>query len=354
MLNLLDAAPNAAAPVGPVLPPVETAHSWAMPTQASNFAAPTDLLYFFILGLDLFFFVLVMGAMGYFMWKYRRRSPDQKTSSISHNGRIELLWSVIPAVLLIVIFVWGEVDFVKESVPPSDALQVRVTGRKWSWTIEYPDYPGAVLTSSNTEPVPTLVVPLGRPVQLTMTSDDVIHSFFVPAFRVKRDVVPGRYSMLWFEPTVAGDYNLFCTEYCGDQHSTMTGVVKVLPPDEFEAALKEAARLEIKEGEGIVDFGARVFSRRGCGACHSIDGSKKTGPTWKNLWGKDEVLLTGTKAIRGEEGMNYLRQSMLEPNAEIVSGYAGVGMPSFAGQLDDKQIDALIAYMKSLSDAGGN
>ena len=174
------AAAEAATKASTKLPPLETAHPWAMPTQASTFAESTDNLYYFIIALDVFFFVILMGAMGYFMWKYRRRSKDQKTSSITHNGKVEFLWSAIPAVLLVIIFVWGEIDFVKQSLPPTDGVDVRVTGRKWYWTVEYPDYPGVTLTSNVDEPQLTLLVPKDRPVRLTMTSEDVLHSFLHP------------------------------------------------------------------------------------------------------------------------------------------------------------------------------
>lgn len=340
-------APETAA-MEPKLPPVEAPHAWAMPVQASTFAESTDNLYYFILALDVFFFVLVMGAMVYFMVKYRRRSKDQKTSSITHSGKLEFLWSAIPAILLVIIFIWAEVDYVRQSVPPQDAMQIRVVGRKWFWTVEYPDYPGVTLTSNIEEPTVTMMVPKGRPVQLLLTSEDVIHSFYAPAFRIKRDAVPGRYNSIWFEATRTGDYNLFCAEYCGDWHSKMTGVIRVLEPEEFEAAVLEAGRLEQKEGETPEQFGERIYASRGCNACHSVDGAAGTGPTWKGIWGRTENLVDGTITIDGAEGMNYIRESILEPNARIVAGYVGVNMPSYAGQLNDEQIDALIAYMKTL------
>ncbi len=342
-----DAAAPAAEAASAPLPPLETAHSWAMPTQASTFAESTDNLYWFITALDTAFFILIIGAMGYFMWKYRRRSQDQKTSSITHNGMVEFLWSAIPTVLLLVIFVWGECDFVKQSVPPQDALEVRVTGQKWYWTVEYPKYPGVTLNSSTDEPALSLMVPKGKPVRLTMTSNDVIHSFYVPAFRLKRDVIPGRYTQIWFEATKVGEFNLFCTEYCGDLHSQMGGVVKVLEPADFERALKEAGTLEQEEGESMADYGGRIYKRRGCVACHSVDGTDGTGPSWKGIWGRTENLASGTVTIEGERGQQYIRESILEPNKEIVSGYAPQ-MPSYQGQLDDTQISALIEYMKTL------
>lgn len=323
--------------------PLETEHSWSMPTGASTFAESTDALYWFIVALDVLFFALVIGAMVYFMWKYRRKSKDQKTSSITHNGKIEFLWSAIPAILLVVVFIWGEVDFVKQSVPPSDALDVRVTGRKWYWTVEYPNYPGVILASNVEQPVVTMIVPKDRPVRLTMTSQDVLHSFFVPAFRVKRDVVPGRYTQLWFEATRVGEFNLFCTEYCGDWHSKMTGVVKVMEPENFEAAIEEAGKLEKEETESDADFGKRIYSRRGCNACHSVEGKDGTGPAWNGMYGKTEQTDKGPVEVDDD----YIRRSILEPNAEIVAGYAA-GMPSFQGQLEDEHIVALIEYMKTL------
>lgn len=339
--NVAAAAPPA--PPAPKLPPLETLHSWAMPTQASTFAESTDNLYLFIVFLDAFFFVLILAAMGYFMWKYKRRSPDQKTSSITHNGKIEFLWSAIPAVLLVVIFAWAEIDFIKQTTPPADAIDIRVTGRQWFWQVDYPDYPGVSLTSSTEEPLITMIVPKGRPVRLIMTSEDVLHSFYVPAFRVKKDVVPGRYTTLWFEATRVGEFNIFCTEYCGDRHSSMAGVIKVLEPASFEAALREAAKLEQKPTESVADFGGRIYTRRGCNACHTLNGDPATGPTWKGLYGKTETLADGTTLTVDD---NYIKESILQPQAKIVAGFTGANMPSYQGQLDDKQITAIIDFIK--------
>lgn len=330
-------------------PPWETLHAWAPLPEASTFAPGTETLYMFIVGLSVFFFALIMGAMFWFMYKYRRRGDDDKTSSITHNGKIEFLWSAIPAVLLVVIFIWGELDFVKQSIPPNDAIDIRVTGRQWSWTVEYPDYPGVSFTSSTQEPVVTMMVPKGRPVRLTMTSADVLHDFYIPVMRVKRDVVPGRYTTMWFEATQVGEFNMYCAEYCGDQHSMMTGVVKVLEPDLFESALLEAGKLERDQGETDEAYGERIYARRGCNACHSIDGVPKVGPTWKGLWGSTQSYTDGTSvSIDGADGENHLKESILQPAAKIRAGFAGAQMPSFLGQLDDDQIKALTAYIKTL------
>lgn len=324
--------------------PWETLTPWSTLPQASTFAEGTDNVYLFIVVLSVFFFALIMGVQGYFMWKYRRQSEDQKTSSITHNGKVEFLWSAIPAVLLVVIFIWGEVDFLKQAVPPPDAIQVRVTGRQWYWTVDYPDHPGVQLTSSVDDSNVTLMVPKGKPVQLTMTSEDVLHSFYVPAFRVKRDVVPGRYTTMWFEATQVGTFNMYCAEYCGDQHSAMIGTVKVLEPEQFDAALAEAGKLEQDEGESLADFGKRIYSRRGCNACHSLDGQPKTGPTWQGLWNKQETTDKGTVTVDD----NYIKESILDPNAQIVSGFNSVKMPSYKGQLDDQHITALVEFIKTL------
>lgn len=334
-----------AAKAAPKLPPVETVNSWALPTDASTFADSTDTLYLFIVALDLLFFVLIIGAMLYFAWKYRRRSEDQKTSSITHSGKIEFLWSAIPAILLVIIFAWAEVDYVKQSTPPMDAVNIRVTGHQWFWVTEYPDYPGVQLTSSTEEPTTTLMVPKGRPVRITLSSDDVIHSFYVPAFRVKKDAVPGRYTSIWFEATRVGEFNIFCAEYCGERHSSMTGVVQVLEPDLFEAALKRAGRLEIKEGESQVAFGQRIYKSRNCNTCHSVDGTPATGPTWKGLYGKTETFADGSSGLVDD---NYISESILQPQAKVVAGFTGANMPSYQGQLEPEHIAALIEYMKTL------
>jgi len=332
------------APEAPKAYPVDAPNVYGMPYQASTFASSTDNLYFFITILNVIFFALIIGATILFMVRHARRSPDQKTSSITHNGKVEFLWSAVPTVLLIAIFIWGEIDYMKQAVPPQDAIEVRLTGRQWFWTTDYPSYPGVQLTSSVDEAAPMLVVPKGIPVKLTMFSEDVIHSFYVPAFRVKRDVLPGRYTTIWFEATRVGEYNLFCTEYCGKDHSRMAGTVVVLEPEAFEAKLKELGTLKINEGETMAMYGQRIYSRKGCNACHSIDGNPMVGPTWKGIVGRESKFTDGTSQVADD---NYIRQSILEPNAKLVAGYAGQ-MPSYQGQLDDEQIAAVIEFMKTL------
>ena len=315
-----------------------------LPT-ASNHAASLDGLYVFLTVICGISMVLVIGAMVYFMVKYKKRSDADKTSPINHNARLEFWWSAIPAVFLMWVFIWGEIDFVKLSTPPSDALDIRVTGQKWQWTIEYPNFPGGASVDKETG-APLLIVPKDQPVRLTMTSIDVIHSFYVPAFRVKKDVVPGRYAHVWFTPIELGEFPVFCAEYCGDEHSSMLAKVKVVEADEYAAIVAEATKLErdVDGGETMPAFGERVYHIKGCDACHTTDGSPKVGPSFKGVFGKTEQFSDGTSA---EVDDNYVRESILNPNAKIVTGFPPQ-MPSFQGQLDEEQLAALIEYIKSL------
>lgn len=318
---------------------------WELLPTASNHAASLDALYVFLTIVSGISFVLVIGAMIYFMVKYRKRSDNDKTSPLTHNGMLEFSWSAIPAVFLMLFFVWGELDFVKLSAPPADAIDIRVTGQKWLWTIEYPGRPVASTTTVlDGEVAPLLIVPLGKPVRLTMTSTDVIHSFYIPAFRIKKDVVPGRYSNLWFEAIELGDFPIFCAEYCGDEHSSMLAVVRVVPADEYEAAMHAATILEQGEGESLEQFGEKVFKSFACNSCHNTDQSVKVGPGFGGLFGTSETLADGSTITIDD---NYIRNSIYQPNSQVVAGFTPQ-MPSFAGQINDEQMNALIAYIKSL------
>jgi cytochrome c oxidase subunit II len=318
---------------------------WKLLPTASNHAASLDGLYVFLTIVCGISFVLVIGAMVYFMWKYKKRSDNDKTSPLTHNGKLEFLWSAIPAVFLMLFFIWGELDFVKLSTPPADAIDIRVTGQKWYWTIEYPGRSVACTTPvEDGEIAPLLVVPKDQPVRLTMTSQDVIHSFYVPAFRVKKDVIPGRYTNLWFTAIQEGTFPVFCTEYCGDEHSSMLAVVKVVAPEDYEDAVLACTELEAPEGATREEFGELVYKALACNSCHNTDTSVKVGPGFGGLYGKTETMTDGTTVVADE---NYIRESILQPNAKIVAGFTPQ-MPSFAGKINDDQMDALIAYIKSL------
>lgn len=303
-----------------------------LPEQMSTFAHYTDDLFLFITALCLIFFVGITLTMVAFVVKYRKRSDNDVTPVIKGNHTLEIVWSVIPGLLFIVIFAWGFIGWSQLNVVPPDALNVRVNGQKWSWSFTYPEG----FTTGD------LVVPAGRPIKLTMSSKDVIHSFFVPEFRIKRDVIPGRYTVMWFEAPGVGEHYVLCTEYCGTSHSKMMAKVRVVPQEEFDEWVSSGGGMG--DDVPLAKLGELLYQQRGCVACHSIDGSRLVGPTFKGSYGKEHEFADGSKAVVDD---NYLRESILNPGAKIVAGYPPV-MPSFQGQLNDKQIDALIEYIKSL------
>jgi cytochrome c oxidase subunit 2 len=305
-----------------------------MPEAATSEAGRTDALFHFILYLSIFFFVLVVGATVLFVVKYRRRSAAQKTADIHGHRKLEVIWAVIPAILLVVIFAWGFRDYVSGSVPPGDAIEVRVTAQKWSWAFSYPR--DGIDTNE-------LVVPVGRPVKLVMSSLDVIHSFYVPAFRLKRDVLPNRYTVAWFQAEETGEYHVLCAEYCGTKHSQMLAKVIVKSERGYQDWIDSGGGLSGK-GMSSVAFGKLLFKKKGCTACHSVDGTKLTGPSLLGKYGTRESFADGSTVVVDD---NYIRQSITEPNAKVVQGFQAV-MPTYAGRLKEKQLNALIDYVKSL------
>ncbi|TVS13834.1 MAG: cytochrome c oxidase subunit II [Planctomycetaceae bacterium] len=316
------------------LPLAQTAYgnNFFFPERASDFAGAVDTLFFFILWVSMFFFAIIVGVMTLFLIKYRHREGHDAQESPSHNNGLEILWSVIPTIIVAVIFLWGFGAYMDMRQPPSNAYEIRVVARKWTWEFVY----------SNGHRDPDLHLPVNRPVRLVMSSEDVIHSLFIPAFRVKMDVLPDRYTTTWFNPTRVGEYTLFCTEYCGEQHSTMLARVVVHPSGEFEKWLADAAsfldRVTPEEGGRI------VYERKGCAQCHSTDGSARSGPTFKGIFGAQHEMVDGSRILVDE---NYIRKSILEPMADIRAGYRPV-MPTYAGQIREEEIDALIAFIKSL------
>ncbi|MFT4974691.1 MAG: cytochrome c oxidase subunit 2 [Myxococcota bacterium] len=358
----------------------DEAGTFWMPPQASTFAADVDFAYYFIYWIDVVFFIVLMGAMLFFAVQYRQKKAGEKTLDLKGSHAVELAWAVLPSFLLIAMFFLGFQAYMKQTVPPANALNVRVQAQKWQWNYSYPE-----LGIENTS---VLVVPQGTPVVLTMSSKDVLHSFFVPDFRIKKDVVPGRYTVIWFEVpevfngnsgrgnmpvavaeakglTVAddagmvhtaldsntdgytdglgrGEHQVFCTEYCGTNHSRMYSRIKVLPQDEFDAwvtAMTTAPPLT-----DPVARGERTYKKYGCAGCHSIDGSKLVGPTFQGVWGRQENI-TGQGAVTVDE--SYIQESIWVPGAKVVEGYANQ-MPSYKGQLEVEQIDDVIAYLKTL------
>lgn len=313
-----------------MLPP-RFASLW-MPDSASTVSDGTDTLFYFVLSLTGLFFVGIVTAMVYFALRYRKRSDLDRTSPIDSNVRLEALWSIVPAILLTVVFVWGFKHWVTLRVPPAHTLDVRVTARQWSWQF---DYPRDGIQSDQ------LVVPVDTAVKLIMTSKDVLHSFYVPEFRVKQDVVPDRYTVAWFEATKVGTYNLLCAQYCGRDYSRHVTRVVVKSAEDYAAWVDNGG---LEGAPEPATLGKVLYKRYGCSACHSEDGSASTGPTFQGVYGKTERFVDGSSATVDDA---YIAESIRKPSAKVVAGFTPV-MPSFDGKVNDKQIQAIIAYLKSL------
>lgn len=310
---------------------------WGLPEPASTVAHDVDWMYGFINWICIFFFVLIMVLMGYFMWKYRGKPGGLPPASSDHNTPLELTWSLIPLGLVVFIFYWGFQGYMKIMITPTDAYEIQVVGQKWAWQFVYP----------NGYFDKDLHAPSDRKVRLVMTSQDVLHSLYIPAFRIKHDVIPGRYSKLWFDAK-PGEYNLFCTEYCGDGHSSMIAKAIIHQPGEFEKWLEVASDIfkDPKTGaaRALDVVGQELFTKSGCMQCHSVTGTPGIGPTLKAIWGTEVELADGSRVLVDE---NYIRSSVINPQGQIVKGFQPV-MPTFSGRLKDKEILAIAKYIESL------
>ncbi|MBN1991110.1 MAG: cytochrome c oxidase subunit II [Anaerolineae bacterium] len=299
------------------------------PEQASTIGAQIDWIFFTLIGLSLLFGLPVVGLIITFAIRYRRGSRANRVGRLDESNKLEFTWTFIPFVVAMAIFGWSAVVYYNYATPPGNALEIYVIGKQWMWYAQHP--------SGKTE-INALHVPLGRPVKLIMTSQDVIHSFYIPAFRVKQDVLPGRYTTLWFEATKTGDYHLFCAEYCGTDHAKMTGTVTVMEPDAYQAWLGGVA-----EDESMADAGQRLFQQRGCMACHN-DSPNSIGPNLAGTFG-EPVQLTSGETIMVDEA--YLLESIRKPQEKVVAGYAPL-MPTYQGILTEQEILQLVEYIKSL------
>jgi cytochrome c oxidase subunit II len=300
-----------------------------IPDQASTVAPSVDMLTMYILLVSVFFTVLIATLIIFFAIKYRRRRGMRKPEAVHTNMLLEVAWIAIPLMLVSVMFVWGTRVYVTMARPPANAMEIFVMGKQWMWKIQHPE---------GRREINELHIPLGKPVKLTMISQDVIHDFFVPAFRVKKDVLPGRYTSEWFTATKVGQYHLFCSQYCGAQHSGMVGTVYVMDPAEYQQWLVGTTL-----GEPPADAGAKLFYSYGCMACHSSQA-----PTMAGLYLSQVRLSDGKTVVADDE---YLRESILEPHAKIVAGYPDGLMPTFTGRINDEQMMEIIAYIKSMKDA---
>ena len=308
----------------------DNARVW-MPDAASTIAPEIDSLFYFVIWTSTIIFVGVIGAMLYFTFRYRRTAETHTPNPLPEHRLMEALWILTPLVLVMIVFTWGFKAYLRLNIAPKDSYQIQVLGKQWLWEFTYPN---------GVESAGELHVPVDRPVKLTMSSADVLHSFFVPAFRIKYDVLPNRYTSVWFQATKTGEFRIFCTEYCGTQHSAMLGKVVVHTETEFQEWLQTSGVGDMTP----VEYGEVVFNQQNCVVCHSVDGSARVGPSLLRAFGKTESFEDGSSAVVDE---NYLRESILQPGARIVSGYPNA-MPATYSTLRAEQVDALIAYIKSL------
>jgi len=309
-----------------------------LPEQASSFADEIDWIHHVITDISVFFTVAIVGAMIYFAVRYRRRNGvDHETPAIEGNVFLEIVWTVVPTLICVYVAAYGFWGYQSLRQAPENSKIINVTGQKWSWTFQYENGK----TSRD-----TLVVPVDEPIKLVMTSRDVLHSFFIPAMRVKSDVVPGQYTFVWFNAIKTGTYHVFCTEYCGRDHSRMLASLEVVSRAEYDRWLADDTEERLRAAMPPAELGQRLYRDLGCNACHSVDGTRLVGPTFLQLYNSEGVLVDGSTYVADE---NYLRRSILEPAADIVQGYANV-MPSYEGQVTDEQIDAIIAFIRTLDD----
>lgn len=358
---------------------------WFKPGN-SDLAPDTDALFMFILWVCIISFVLLMVPMCYWAWRWRRKPGVPPIRTPNHNTVLEVTWIVVPLVIVLFIFFWGFHGYMNAQVARGGAEEIIINAKKWVWAARYPNGAGSPETVTfdtmpqgdrvvkGNVPQPVFVVPAGQPVKFRMSSEDVIHSFYIPDMRLKMDVFPNRYTSMTFVPidhtgpdqagrsADAGlmfsdqkpgrDHYIFCAEYCGDNHSEMAGVLRVLPADEYRKTIEEWGDLVGKIS--LVEVGKLVYTANGCAQCHSLDGSAGTGPTWKNAYGAPVPFEDGSSLDTAppDAWENYIRESILVPGARIHKGYATGNMPSYQGQLSARQIDGVIAYMRDLAGKG--
>jgi cytochrome c oxidase subunit II len=298
------------------------------PESASTNAGNVDALYIFLLMVSGIMVAMIFSVLTVFAIRFRRRK-GQRAQQIEGSHQLEVTWSIIPFCVMMVFYIWGAVIFFQERTPPQDATEVYTVAKQWMWKFEH---------KGGQREINELHVPVGRDVKMIMTSQDVIHSFFVPAFRLKQDVVPGRYTTLWFHATKPGTYHLFCSQYCGTQHAGMIGWITVMEPRDYEAWMSGGG------SQPLAVTGEKLFSELGCITCHRSD-TQGRGPNLVGVFGKP-VLLEDGRTVTADE--NYVRESILEPAAKIVKGFKPV-MPTFQGQVSDEQLNALVEYVKSLA-----
>ena len=300
------------------------------PDQASTIAGRVDAIYFVLVGITVVFSTVIFVLIFYFALKYSRKAPDEIPPPMHGSLRLELAWSIIPLFIALSLFAGGTAIYFRNADIPPGAMEIFVVGKQWMWKLQHP---------SGAREINELHVPVGQAVKLTMTSEDVIHSFYVPAFRVKMDVIPGRYTTLWFQPTKPGKYHLFCAEYCGTNHSAMVGWIHVMEQVDFNTWLGGGST-----GDSMAESGERLFNQLGCVSCHRATAPGR-GPVLNGLYGT-KVPIRGGQPVVADEA--YIRESILHPQAKVVSGFL-TQMPTFEGQVTEEGLLQLIAYIKSLA-----
>jgi cytochrome c oxidase subunit 2 len=307
------------------------------PEQASTLAPEVDSLYFFSLAVSAFFSLLIAVFIFIFFVQFRRKHAGEVGKRIHGSMVLEIVWSIIPFLITMVLFGWGAAVYVHATTTPPDATEYWATAKQWMWKFQHPE---------GQREINTLHVPVGERIRLTMTSEDVIHSFFVPAFRVKQDVLPGRYTSVWFEATKAGTYHLFCAEYCGAEHSRMIGSVTAMPRDEYEAWISGLGPASSPE-----ELGKALFEQYICNTCHLDGGRSATGrgPALAGIHGREVTLTDGRRVTVDDD---YLRTSILRPNEHVVQGYLQI-MPTYQGQIGEEGVLQVISYIKSLGGEDG-
>ena len=320
--------------LGGTVPIAQASESFWLPPPDSTTAGSVDNLFYFILWVSLFFFCLIVGLMVLFVILYRRRSGGSPGKAPTHNTPLEITWTVIPLAIIVVIFYRGFTGYMDMQLPRREAYEIDVVARKWSWQFTYP--------GGYSDPI--LHVPAGQPVRLIMRSEDLIHSLSIPDFRVKMDLVPGRYTKTWFHANkdALGPHDLYCTEYCGTGHSDMTTQVIVHEAADFKRWLEKAAAGEAAMGPA--ERGRKLYVVHGCAGCHSVDGSAKTGPSFKGIWNQTHRFANAPPAVVDE---NYIRESIVDPSAKIREGYEDK-MNSYQGTFSDEEIGYLIKFIQSL------
>ena len=313
----------------------------ANPQQASNFVAGVDLAFAIILGVSIFFLIALTVIMLVFIRKYRK---DKHPKPIQNEGsnKLEILWTVIPLLLVLMMFYFGWMGWRPMKNPPDEAMRVKAVARMWNFRFEYP----------NGKTTDSLYVPINEPVILDLVALDVLHSLYIPAFRVKEDMVPGQEKEMWFIPGTEGEFDLFCTEYCGLEHSYMFTMVKVLPKEEFDAWIADtSAVVAVVDTEtSLADQGYEVLRRNGCNACHSSDGSKLIGPSYLGGWGGTRLVITDREEREVAVDAEYIKRSIYEPNADVVDGYNRGLMLSYEGMVTEQEVDLIIEYLKALNE----